>query len=348
MNLLHKVAVEFLRRLQNLALYRRLGRRALRSITLREVTAADLVARHLWLNPNGAPFHSIQPNPNVTNWVADYYGHLAGFVQLVHNSSDNTLFTGYWLFSLYIKTQWQGLGIGERLSQMVIERAKVEGAPTLDLLVYEDNIRAIRLYRKLDFEMHTIPELEIQLENERATTGRRRVVMRKKLANDKTRDYVVADDTTQIISNARFAELIAAVLAKGAPFRFQANGSSMSPFIRDGDVITISTAPIRIGLGEMVAFVNPDHDRLTVHRVVQILHDGYLIQGDNIPKPDGCVSRSDIIGRVIRVEHQRQYMWLGLGPERIVIAFLSRHGWLVPLLIPFRWIFRIFIRRSIS
>jgi len=67
------------------------------------------------------------------------------------------------------------------LSQAVIERASKEGAPTLDLLVYEDNVRAIRLYRKLGFEIHPIAELDPQSESERASTARRRVIMRKRL-----------------------------------------------------------------------------------------------------------------------------------------------------------------------
>ena len=51
----------------------------------------------------------------------------------------------------------------------------------LDLLVFNNNIPAIQLYRKLGFTMHLIPELEPQLAVEAVDTGRRRVVMRKLL-----------------------------------------------------------------------------------------------------------------------------------------------------------------------
>jgi ribosomal protein S18 acetylase RimI-like enzyme len=51
----------------------------------------------------------------------------------------------------------------------------------LDLVVFNDNTRAIRLYRKLGFQMNAIPGLEAQLESERTPSGRRRVVMRKRL-----------------------------------------------------------------------------------------------------------------------------------------------------------------------
>lgn len=83
MKQLHQIAGAVLRRLQNLALYRRLGRRAASGITLREATDADGLAVHRWLNPNGDTSLGLQRNPNV--WVADYHGQLSGFVQLVRH-----------------------------------------------------------------------------------------------------------------------------------------------------------------------------------------------------------------------------------------------------------------------
>jgi ribosomal protein S18 acetylase RimI-like enzyme len=177
-----KIAGTLLRLLQNVALYRRIGRRVASGITLREATDADQLAVQRWLNPNSNPADVLHHNPNATDWIAEVHGQLAGFVQLVRYPPENAPYTGYWLFSLYTKSRWQGLGIGEALSQAVIERARIEGASVLDLVVYEDNVRAIRLYRKFGFEMYTIPELEPQLENERIATGRRRVVMRKQLS----------------------------------------------------------------------------------------------------------------------------------------------------------------------
>ena len=53
-----------------------------------------------------------------------------------------------------------------------------------------------------------------------------------------------------------FIELLQATLAEGAPFTFRARGSSMHPFIKDGDVITVSPlGEDSPGLGDVVAFV---------------------------------------------------------------------------------------------
>jgi signal peptidase I len=160
-----------------------------------------------------------------------------------------------------------------------------------------------------------------------------------------TSDYVVVNAAGETMPNARVAGLMAAVLTTGAPFRFTASGFSMSPFIHDGDAITIAPTPARIRYGDVVAFVNPFGGKLIVHRVVHISRDAYLMQGDHALKPDGCVSRADIIGRVIRVERHGKRVRLGLGIERAVIAFLSRRGWLVPMIVSTWWIFRPILKK---
>jgi signal peptidase I len=147
-----------------------------------------------------------------------------------------------------------------------------------------------------------------------------------------TSDYVKANQASQSLPGAGFAELMAAVLDKKVPVRFTAPGFSMTPFIRDGDTITIAPVSEKIRCGDVVAFMNPCRCKLTVHRIVNISSKGYLIKGDNMSEPDACVQRSSIIGRVVQVEHRsRQVRW-GLGIERIIIAFLSRREWLTPMM----------------
>jgi len=126
------------------------------------------------------------------------------------------------------------------------------------------------------------------------------------------------------------------VLKKNIPFRFTAPGISMTPFIRDGDVITIEPVAIPLRRGDVVAFVNPFSEKLTVHRIINISQAGYLIKGDNISDSDGRVPFSSIIGRVACVEHCGQKVWLGIGFERIIIAWLSQHG-LLPILMRRIW-----------
>jgi hypothetical protein len=128
----------------------------------------------------------------------------------------------------------------------------------------------------------------------------------------------------------------------------------MSPFIRDGDVITIAPlqppdrsphvpAPSSLSagnvtevrncdIGQIVAFESALSRRLVVHRIVGRRESGFLIQGDNLSGPVVDVVRpDDILGRVVRIERGRKRIWLGLGPERYAIAVLSRAGLLLPI-----------------
>lgn len=149
------------------------------------------------------------------------------------------------------------------------------------------------------------------------------------------------------LSGEALIELMQAVHAKGLPFRFNAGGHSMAPFIRDGDVITVSPlAADAPGPGEVAAFVHPETQRLCLHRVLSVSKGRFLIQGDNLPeKPDGMIPREALVGRVTRVERAGRRVRLGLGPERLLIAYLSRCGGLTAIR---RWAGPLYARFSRS
>lgn len=131
------------------------------------------------------------------------------------------------------------------------------------------------------------------------------------------------------LSGKALIELMQAVHAKGRPFRFSAGGHSMAPFIRNGDVISVSPLfPPRLpGRGDVVAFLHPETKLLCVHRVLSGSGDTFLLQGDNLPgRSDGMISREAIIGRVTHVERRGRSVRLGLGPERLLLAILSQSG----------------------
>ncbi len=128
------------------------------------------------------------------------------------------------------------------------------------------------------------------------------------------------------LSGKALIELMQAIHAKGMPVRFSAGGCSMAPFIRDGDIISVSPPSSHPpGMGDVVAFLHPETKFLCVHRVLSRNKGALLIQGDNSPgKPDGIISMEAIMGRVTQVERGGRKIRLGFGPERIMIALLSR------------------------
>lgn len=151
----------------------------------------------------------------------------------------------------------------------------------------------------------------------------------------------VKKGTEVSLSSPAFKEILTAVIGGGFSLRFQAKGFSMSPFIRDGDVITV--APMSEALpkiGGVVAFFNPQFGKVMVHRIVGKKKGSFLIRGDNSPAPDGMIAREHILGQVRKVERQGKKVSLGIDYGIYGIAFLSRRGILIPLLIPLWRIFR--------
>lgn len=135
------------------------------------------------------------------------------------------------------------------------------------------------------------------------------------------------------LSGRALLELMRTILGRGFRFRFRARGWSMAPFIKDGDVITI--APLKNtlpGIGAVVAFVRPKEDKLVVHRIIAKRSKNAIIQGDNgLDYPEEIIPQENLLGRVLRIERDGHDVWIGLGLERYMIAWLSRARLLGPL-----------------
>jgi hypothetical protein len=128
---------------------------------------------------------------------------------------------------------------------------------------------------------------------------------------------------------------VQAVLAQGAPFTLRASGSSMFPFIRDGDLVTLSPAqgwtPRR---GDVVAFVGQAGRALLIHRIVGEQGERYLLKGDATSGVDGWVCSEQILGFVSRVDRGGKRVHLGLGREKSWIAWLTLRRLPFPRLLP--------------
>jgi ribosomal protein S18 acetylase RimI-like enzyme len=130
------------------------------------------------------------------------------------------------------------------------------------------------------------------------------------------------------LTNPAQLELLRGMAERGVPLRTAVRGSSMAPFIRDADRVTI--VPMRIGpeVGDVVAVALGDGERMVLHRVVARRPDGWLVRGDNCSAFDGVFQRHAILGRVARVERGGRDVRCGLGAQGAWVAALSRSGWL--------------------
>lgn len=151
-------------------------------------------------------------------------------------------------------------------------------------------------------------------------------------SGNESKEFTIAQEGISLGSEKLIA-VIRLVLGKNLPFRFRVKGYSMLPFIRNEDIVTISPLTKRkISLGLPVAFVHPENKNLIIHRVVSCSKGGYLIKGDNVFHPDGRIPRENILGVITRVERKKRKVLFCLGPERVLIAVVSRYISLIPRL----------------
>jgi len=82
--------------------------------------------------------------------------------------------------SMWVYWRFRGLGIGERLTEVACHRAALQGAAEIQLHVFNDNRRALGLYRKLGF---TVVSEVATIDAQRVVAGshRQRFLMRKSL-----------------------------------------------------------------------------------------------------------------------------------------------------------------------
>lgn len=131
------------------------------------------------------------------------------------------------------------------------------------------------------------------------------------------------------ISGKALLEMVESIFSEGKDFRFIATGFSMYPFIKHGDIITLS--PINMAnlrRGDVVAYINPKTGKLNIHRLIFYWKTSYWIKGDNTPGKADKVPEKDILGLVRKVERKDKRIHFGLGAERVIISIVSMLGFL--------------------
>jgi hypothetical protein len=72
-------------------------------------------------------------------------------------------------------------------------------------------------------------------------------------------EFSIMEGNDLSLSGADLVELLLAVLGKGVTVRFRAKGFSMSSFMKDDDVVTLSSLSADYpSLGDVVAMTRPD------------------------------------------------------------------------------------------
>ena len=128
-------------------------------------------------------------------------------------------------------------------------------------------------------------------------------------------------------SGPTLVELARSLFGEGISLRLRVGDTIMSPFIKPGDLVVLSPLGTRSpSIGDVVIFVEPRAQQMFIQRVIKSTENSCLLKGDSAREPTGTVTRADILGRVTRVERGGRRILFGLGPERVLIALLSRKG----------------------
>lgn len=121
-------------------------------------------------------------------------------------------------------------------------------------------------------------------------------------------------------------ECLRIVKNRNVTIRFRAFGHSMSPTIRNGDVLSISPIDRDVAKGDVVAFVHPRTGRIVVHRIVSKQGNKWAVRGDNALEEDDAIDRKHLLGRLSRIERGGRTVPFGIGPEKRLIALMIRSG----------------------
>jgi hypothetical protein len=110
-----------------------------------------------------------------------------------------------------------------------------------------------------------------------------------------------------IVSSPMFPPLARGMLAEGKLIRFAAHGSSMTPFIYDGDVLTVEPASAEALRGGDIVFYESAPPRMFTHRLLRRIRtpEGLRLAvcGDNQVE-SATITPDQVLGRVITVYGQ--------------------------------------------
>ena len=119
------------------------------------------------------------------------------------------------------------------------------------------------------------------------------------------------------VSGADLKVLLESFLSRGQACRIRANGSSMTPSIRNGDLVTIEPVAGSVRSGDVVASSDMSGGRVLLHRVMNTRGSGtgreFMLAGDNGCAGEDWVGEVCILGQVRRVSRGDRNVFLFAG-----------------------------------
>jgi len=118
--------------------------------------------------------------------------------------------------------------------------------------------------------------------------------------------------------------------------KFKGYGVSMTPFIKNGDTLTIKLLSKNdaIRTGDIVVVKQIDKKKIIVHRIIKTKETRYYIKGDNKIRSDGWFPQKAIIGVITEIKRESGKRIAHSPLYNLIIAHLSKTRILNSLLLP--------------
>ena len=135
------------------------------------------------------------------------------------------------------------------------------------------------------------------------------------------------------LSGPRLRAVLESFLSRGQSCRLRVHGSSMTPFIRHGDIAVIEPVRCRLRVGDVVAASDPACGRVVLHRIVKSCKAGdvtrYLLRGDSGCPGEDWIESSMVLGTVSHVSrgHRRVRTCGGLAGRAVSGLARSLCAW---------------------
>jgi signal peptidase I len=117
------------------------------------------------------------------------------------------------------------------------------------------------------------------------------------------------------------------ILKQNIPIRLKTRGSSMLPFIRSGDYITIRYIRWEeLKIGDIIAYSDNGYNNITCHRLVKIEGSILITKGDSHNQGYERILPNSLLGKLISIEHGRNKLNLEAGFQRFLafkVAWIS-------------------------
>jgi hypothetical protein len=106
--------------------------------------------------------------------------------------------------------------------------------------------------------------------------------------------------------------VVRAALECGQRVRMTSAGSSMRPFIRDGDIVELKPPGESVALGDIV-LAQSSAGHYVLHRVVRVAGPAFFLSGDAQQGSDGPFDRNAVVGQAVKVFRGQRTIALDRG-----------------------------------